>query len=135
MSGISRRTFLGLAAMGPGLAMLRLPVRADEGQLSSFLALSREATGFRELDAGLAQRYLAGLLDWQPRLAGLLARQGQRPGLVGLTRDEQALVEQVIEVWYTGTLPTARGTEVVTYEGALGWACLPRRTPVTFCRE
>lgn len=122
----SRRDFLvltGACVWAPTLA-----ARAEvEDELTAFLELSRRVTGFAELDVELGRRYWAALSSWEPDLGRLL-----RGGAIPATR-ERAVVELVIESWYSGAVATARGTETVTFEGALAWACLPRSTPVTFC--
>jgi hypothetical protein len=130
---LTRRTFLGLLVASPCLAGEFRPP-GDRGELEVFLRLSEEATGFERLDEALARRYLQSLRRWEPGLAALL--QTWRPGdLPGLTGEQLKVVDQIIEAWYTGTVPTALGTEVVSYRGALAYACLPRHTPVTFCRD
>ena len=138
--GLSRRAFLTLAVSLPwwaGSAAYAQSANAqmaseavDQPSLQSFLAWSREATGFQTLDAELGKRYLEALLAWEPDLTLLLAKP---PSLSGPTPREQALVDLVIETWYTGTVPTFEGTRTVTFEGALAWRCLPRPVPVTYC--
>lgn len=129
---LSRRQLL-ILTLGGCLSGLLAPAGGRERELSTFLDLSREMTGFEELDGALGQRYLDALSAWDPTFPLLLSlwAGGKRSGW---SRSEGITIDLVIETWYTGTVPTARGTEVVTYEKALGSACLPRRTPVTFCR-
>lgn len=133
--GWSRRQVLG---SGLALAMFAaawpIPALGESvpDRLPEFLELSRRATGFDDLDPALGRRYLQALLEWEPRLVDLL--RFAPPDLSTLQRHEQALVDLMIECWYTGTVPTARGTAVVSASGALGDRCLPRDTPVSFCR-
>ncbi len=131
---LTRRQLLSLAVAGGCLVSLGGTAWARSADLlPAFLDLSRDLTGFDVLDQELGQRYLSALLASEPDLDKLLGRWvgGNRDGW---SRPESALLDLVVECWYAGTVPTARGTQVVSYEGALGWACLPRRTPVTFCR-
>lgn len=121
----------GLA--GFAFAALLGPTPAAARSLSTFLDVSRAMTGFAGLEGWLGQRYLDSLLAWDDHLPSLLDRwaSGVRSGW---SKTELASLDGIIECWYTGMVPTAGGTVVVTYEHALGQACLPRRTPVTFCR-
>lgn len=95
------------------------------------MALSESATGFSELDRGLGERYLSALLKWEPKIETLLL---ESPRLDSLTAAQAELVDLVIEVWYTGAVPTGSGSRVLSFEQALGHSCLPRSTPVTSCR-
>ncbi len=125
MLRLTRRQVLQTALPLLGLACVSSPTSAAPDLLEPFLRLSRELTGFDELDREQGQRYLDALLDWEPVLARHLASGPRLP---------PPLARLIIEAWYTGTVPGPRGTEFVTFEGALGVRCLPRPTPVSFCR-
>lgn len=95
------------------------------------MVFSETATGFPNLDRELGSRYLSALLKWEPKILELLEKS---PRLGSLTAQQAELTDLVIEVWYTGTVPTGSGNRVVSFEQALGHRCLPRTTPVTSCR-
>ena len=131
---LTRRELLRLTAMAAAVSCLPgVSWALDSPSLASFMDLSRESTGFPQLDEDPGRRYFSALSLSEPRLAQVLHRweRGQREGW---SQEQVALIDVVIECWYTGMMPTARGVEVVSFEAALGQACLPRRTPVTFCR-
>lgn len=135
---MSRRAFLiltaGLTASLPGLTVGPAwgapldPSRPRPAEpLERFLELSRELTGFVQLDPALGREYWLALSDWEPALVRLLSGQEVSP------QERGTVSELVIESWYTGTVPTPQGTRTVTYEGALAWACMARQRPVTCC--
>lgn len=119
--------------MAPCLGVHALATPA-EPTLAAFLDLSATATGFGQLDAAVGRELLAALLAWEPALGNLL--QGWRVGqsLRQLSSSQLALTDMVIEAWYTGAVPTATGTRVVSFAGALAWKCTGRTTAITFCR-
>ena len=98
--------------------------------LDRFMAISREATGFPDLDRALGQRYFLALRQWEPELDSLLKASLD---FNALSPKQGELIDLVIESWYSGTVPTPTGTRVLDYSSALGQRCLPRSTPVTSC--
>ena len=130
----SRREFLCTGA-ALGLAWsLKLPAMAlpQGSSFEAFMTLSRQATGFDDLDSQLGLRYFQALSSWEPELARLLSKPFD---LQRLSQIQAQAIDLVVEAWYTGVVPTAEGSRVVSYAGALGHRCLSRSSPVTACRS
>ncbi len=130
---ISRRTLLlSGVALCAGAASGFESVWADSTvSVDQFLKFSESVTGFEQLERELGGRYLSALLTWEPKISKLVL---DPPLLDRMTSEQKDLTNLVIEVWYTGVVPTASGNRVVEFEQALGHRCLPRSTPVTSCR-
>ncbi len=127
---ITRRRLLKTgAALGVALTLGQVAASAAS-PLDRFMAISREATGFSDLDRTLGQRYFLALRQWEPELDSLLKASLD---FNVLSPKQSELVDLVIESWYSGAVPTPTGTRVLDYSSALGQRCLPRSTPVTSC--
>lgn len=116
-------------AQGPGPALT--PAR--------FAALSTTLTGFAYQDPVLAGAMLAALADAVgaeslAKIATLAsvtapARLADELRIAGL--DQKAVT--VITALHSGTVTTAQGTKVFTYENALAWRAVPWTKPNADC--
>lgn len=104
---------------------------AIEGQArptDAFLKLSSQLTGFpvSELDPelGLLYRALVDSAD-SPSLEALL--QGED------SSERERVERQIIELWYSGILPTDTGSKVVAFQNSLGWRALDFCAPPSYC--
>jgi hypothetical protein len=136
-----RRLLHGLAALvASGVAPGAL-AQATGAALTPvrFAALSTTLTGFAYQDPALAGRVLAALTDAVgadalAQIATLAAvtapeRLADELRIAGL--DQKAVA--VIVALYSGTVATAKGTTVFTYENALAWRAVPWTKPNADC--
>jgi hypothetical protein len=133
--GATVLTGAGFVATQPG------PVDAGSPH-DAFIHLSTLVTGFSasELDERAATAIYDELAANPPAGAAsldeLFARAGYRTSSPprtladlehrGVFTDQgtAALTDHIIDVWYSGILPTAAGDVTVTWDGALGWQAL-----------
>lgn len=115
-----------------GLALTGGLEAAPKTRQELFLKLSSRLTGFSrsELQPTQAQLYLerAEIVN---RLA--LDRMLHRKNLEALPPEEESLARHIIELWYSGILPTDSGSKVASFADALAWKALPFCLPPTYC--
>lgn len=125
------------------------PAAGGDLPLAEFLALSAVLTGVANLSPDLGRVYLQSLqanTAFQVTVADLYEQAGFRsdapPTTVaalasaGLFDQEttRALVDRIIELWYTGIYTNEAGEEAVaTYVDALAWQTLAFTKPTTIC--
>lgn len=150
------RTDLAFGPQATPPAALPSPVPAtpsaapnDDLPLAQFLALSAVLTGVPTLNPELGRIYLQSLQassDFTVTVQELYEQAGFHanapPPTIGMLESAdlftqeatRALVDRIIELWYTGVYTNAQGEETVaTYVDALAWQTLAFTKPTTIC--
>ena len=125
MASITRRVFLGFAALVPGLAWAQSRPAVS---LAEFLELSERLLGRSKLDPEVGQIYLNALLadrDNAIYLATLVQMNGNP------TPEQRMLSQTIVEWWYTGVYAVDGKPRLATHTGALVWSALEMPAPGT----
>lgn len=132
----------------PPPAETRTPQAPDPAGLAQFLALSTVLTGFDDLNADLGGLYLAQLqehpsLAMKPgQLLEQLAVDPQAPpslealeqaGLFETDTPTRALIDKILEYWYTGIYDAGEEQQIATTVDALAWRSLSYTRAPSVC--
>jgi hypothetical protein len=135
-----RQVLLGFAGLVAAAATGIGPAgAATELDASAFRALSFGLMGRIAEDPSLAEAYLAALRERVApgdleRLAAVVREHAGSGMDAAITRAGlDAVANQVIAAWYTGTVPTATGSRVVTYLDAVAWKATGFTKPPSVC--
>ena len=125
------------AAVAGSVRPARAAIQLAEAEQAAFLRLSRELTGFEDLDEELARHFAAYLAEAEPDAWRALIDSAQASGEAPPSSESlAALTRRIAKLWYSGWTEPADGVppavRAAAYRESLAWRALalpPRGTP------
>lgn len=143
---LQRRRLIGVgglllsAALFPPMGRFAFAaVKPTESQLTSFISLSEQLTGYGNLNPILAERYLTAMLNLYPDFATHLSALGDGETVMSRIAHNKSNTEwamRITHAWYTGTVGPNQddAVEVIAYKDALMYRPTADGLPVpTYC--